>query len=121
MPTAHSADLVGSPGDSTCGRPAGLAARSRRRRTGDWQNTSRFCPRRTPAAAGLSRFHPRRVLTGATGALSLLAGLTAIFWPAVTVPVLVAVMGAWLACDGVLPAVTALYRGTWPGRPPRPG
>jgi uncharacterized membrane protein HdeD (DUF308 family) len=61
------------------------------------------------------------VLTGATGALSLLAGLTAIFWPAVTVPVLVAVMGAWLACDGVLPAVTALYRGTWPGRPPRPG
>ena len=52
---------------------------------------------------------PGRVLTGLTGALSLLAGLVAIFWPAVTVPVLGAVMGAWLACDGVLLAVTALY------------
>lgn len=52
---------------------------------------------------------PGRVLTGATGALSLLAGLIAIFWPAVTLPALAAVMGAWLACDGVLLAVTALY------------
>jgi uncharacterized membrane protein HdeD (DUF308 family) len=52
---------------------------------------------------------PGRVLTGATGALSLLAGLSVIFWPAVTVPVLVTVMGIWLACDGVLLAVTALY------------
>jgi uncharacterized membrane protein HdeD (DUF308 family) len=52
---------------------------------------------------------PGRTLTGLTGALSLLAGLTAIFWPAVTVPVLAAVMGAWLACDGVLLAVSALY------------
>jgi uncharacterized membrane protein HdeD (DUF308 family) len=52
---------------------------------------------------------PGRVLTGVTGALSLLAGLIAIFWPAVTVPALAAVMGAWLACDGALLAVTALY------------
>ena len=52
---------------------------------------------------------PARALTGLTGALSLLAGLVAIFWPAVTVPVLVTVMGVWLACDGVLLAVTALY------------
>ncbi len=56
-----------------------------------------------------SRPGPGRVLTGLTGALSLLAGLVAIFWPAVTVPVLVTVMGVWLACDGVLLAVTALY------------
>jgi len=52
---------------------------------------------------------PGRVLTGLTGALSLLAGLVAIFWPAVTLPVLVTVMGIWLACDGALLAVTALY------------
>jgi uncharacterized membrane protein HdeD (DUF308 family) len=52
---------------------------------------------------------PGRALTGLTGALSLLAGLVAIFWPAVTVPVLATVMGIWLACDGVLLAVTALY------------
>ena len=52
---------------------------------------------------------PGRVLTGATGMLSLLAGLTVIFWPAITVPVMVAVMGIWLACDGALLAVTALY------------
>jgi uncharacterized membrane protein HdeD (DUF308 family) len=52
---------------------------------------------------------PGRVLAGTTGALSLIAGLIVIFWPAVTVPVLVAVMGIWLACDGALLAATALY------------
>ena len=52
---------------------------------------------------------PGRVLTGVTGVLSLLAGLIVIFWPAITVPVMVAVMGIWLACDGALLAVTALY------------
>jgi uncharacterized membrane protein HdeD (DUF308 family) len=52
---------------------------------------------------------PGRVLTGTTGALSLLAGLIVIFWPAVTVPVLAAVMGTWLACGGILLAATALY------------
>jgi uncharacterized membrane protein HdeD (DUF308 family) len=50
-----------------------------------------------------------RVLTGVTGALGLLAGLIVIFWPAVTVPVMAAVMGVWLACDGALLAVTVLY------------
>jgi uncharacterized membrane protein HdeD (DUF308 family) len=53
---------------------------------------------------------PGRALTGVTGALSLVAGLTAIFWPAVTVPVLAGVMGTWLACDGLLLAATALYQ-----------
>jgi uncharacterized membrane protein HdeD (DUF308 family) len=51
---------------------------------------------------------PGRVLTGITGGLSLLAGLILIFWPAITVPVMVAVMGAWLACNGALLAVTVL-------------
>jgi uncharacterized membrane protein HdeD (DUF308 family) len=52
---------------------------------------------------------PGRALTGITGGLSLLAGLIVIFWPAITVPVMVAVMGAWLACDGLLLATTVLY------------
>jgi uncharacterized membrane protein HdeD (DUF308 family) len=52
---------------------------------------------------------PGRALTAITGGLSLLAGLTVIFWPAITVPVMVAVMGAWFACDGALLVVTVLY------------
>ena len=52
---------------------------------------------------------PGWVLTGITGGLSLLTGLIVIFWPAITVPVMVAVMGAWLACNGALLAVTVLY------------
>jgi len=52
---------------------------------------------------------PGRALTGITGGLSLLAGLIVIFWPAITVPVMVAVMGAWLACYGLLLVVTVLY------------
>jgi len=51
---------------------------------------------------------PGRVLTGITGGLSLLAGLTVIFWPAITVQVMAVVMGAWLACNGALLAVTVL-------------
>jgi uncharacterized membrane protein HdeD (DUF308 family) len=57
----------------------------------------------------IGRPGPGRALTGITGALSLLAGLIVIFWPAITVPVMVAVMGAWLACDGALLVVTVLY------------
>jgi len=52
---------------------------------------------------------PGRALTGITGGLSLLAGLIVIFWPAITVPVMVAVMGAWLACYGLLLVATQLY------------
>jgi uncharacterized membrane protein HdeD (DUF308 family) len=52
---------------------------------------------------------PARALTRVTGGLSLLAGLIVIFWPAITVPVMVAVMGAWMACDGLLLVVTLLY------------
>jgi len=57
----------------------------------------------------LGRPGPGRALTGITGGLSLLAGLVMIFWPAITVPVMVVVMGAWLACDGLLLVVTLLY------------
>jgi len=52
---------------------------------------------------------PGRALTGITGALSLLAGLIVIFWPAITVSVMAAVMGAWLAGYGLLLVVTVLY------------
>ena len=57
----------------------------------------------------IGRPGPGRALTGITGGLSLLAGLIVIFWPAITVPVMAVVMGAWLACYGVLLAVTVLY------------
>jgi uncharacterized membrane protein HdeD (DUF308 family) len=57
----------------------------------------------------IGRPGPGRALTRITGGLSLLAGLIVIFWPAITVPVMTAVMGAWLACYGVLLVVTVLY------------
>ena len=57
----------------------------------------------------IGRPGPGRALTRITGGLSLLAGLIVIFWPAITVPVMAAVMGAWLACYGVLLVVTVLY------------
>jgi len=53
---------------------------------------------------------PGRALTGVIGGLSLLAGLIVIFWPAITVLVMCAVMGAWLACYGLLLVVTLLYQ-----------
>jgi uncharacterized membrane protein HdeD (DUF308 family) len=59
--------------------------------------------------AVVGRPGPGRSLTRITGWMSLLAGLTVIFWPAITVPVLAAVMGAWLACYGLLLVVTLLY------------
>ena len=52
---------------------------------------------------------PGRALTAINGWLSLLAGLIVIFWPAITVPVMAAVMGVWLACDGALLVVSVLY------------
>lgn len=58
-------------------------------------------------AAG--RAGPGRTLVGVIGGLSLLAGLIVIFWPAITVPVMATVMGAWLACYGLLLVVTLLY------------
>ena len=58
----------------------------------------------------IGRPGPGLALTRITAGMSLLAGLIVIFWPAITVPVMAAVMGAWLACDGVLLVVTVLYQ-----------
>lgn len=63
---------------------------------------------------------PGRVLAGITGGLSLLAGVTVILWPAITVPVLAVAMAIWFGCDGALIAVTALYLRHIATRP-RPG
>src|SRR5260370_8056279 len=64
---------------------------------------------------------PGRVMTGATGVLSLLAGLTVIFWPAITLPVVAVVMGIWLTCDGVLLPVPPLCLLPAPRAGPAPG
>ncbi len=48
-----------------------------------------------------------RGLLAFTGVLSLVAGLIVMFWPAISLTVLVVVLGIWLMCDGVLLAVLA--------------
>ncbi len=50
---------------------------------------------------------PGRWLTVVAGVLSLFAGLIVLFWPAITVIVLVRVIGIWLLVYGVLMAITA--------------
>src|SRR5215470_12995073 len=50
---------------------------------------------------------PGRWLTALTGALSLAAGLIVLFWPAITVIILVRVIGIWLIVYGVLATITA--------------
>jgi len=60
-------------------------------------------------AAGL--FHgpfPDRGLTVFAGALSLIAGFIVLFWPAISLTFLVAVIGAWLIVYGILMTVLAL-------------
>jgi uncharacterized membrane protein HdeD (DUF308 family) len=59
-------------------------------------------------AAGLfaGRF-PGRWLTVATGVLSLCAGLIVLFWPTISLTVLIAVLGIWLLVYGILMAITA--------------
>lgn len=59
-------------------------------------------------AAGLSSGPvPGRGLMIATGVLSLLAGLIVMFWPTISLTVLVAVMGIWLLVYGVALTVMA--------------
>lgn len=48
-----------------------------------------------------------RLLLGVIGALSLLAGLLVMFWPAVSLTILVAIVGIWLVCYAVLLAFLA--------------
>jgi uncharacterized membrane protein HdeD (DUF308 family) len=50
---------------------------------------------------------PGRGLTVLTGVLSLAAGLIVLFWPSITVIVLVRVLGIWLLIYGLLMAITA--------------
>jgi uncharacterized membrane protein HdeD (DUF308 family) len=50
---------------------------------------------------------PGRGLTIVAGVLSLCAGLIVLFWPTISLTVLVAVIGIWLLVYGLLMAVTA--------------
>jgi uncharacterized membrane protein HdeD (DUF308 family) len=50
---------------------------------------------------------PGRGLTVVAGALSLFAGMIVLFWPTISLTVLIAVMGIWLIVYGVLMAITA--------------
>ena len=50
---------------------------------------------------------PGRGLTIVAGVLSLFAGLIVLFWPAISLTVLVAVIGIWLIVYGLLMAITA--------------
>lgn len=51
---------------------------------------------------------PGRGLTVVAGVFSLIAGLIVLFWPAITVIVLVRVIGIWLIVYGLIMAVTAI-------------
>ncbi|HEX5190104.1 MAG TPA: HdeD family acid-resistance protein [Streptosporangiaceae bacterium] len=50
---------------------------------------------------------PGRWLTAAAGVLSLCAGLIVLFWPTISLTVLIAVLGIWLLVYGILMAITA--------------
>ena len=50
---------------------------------------------------------PGRGFTVVAGVLSLFAGMIVLFWPTISLTVLVAVMGIWLIVYGVLMAITA--------------
>jgi uncharacterized membrane protein HdeD (DUF308 family) len=50
---------------------------------------------------------PGRGLTAVAGMLSLAAGLIVLFWPTISLTVLIAVIGVWLIVYGVLMAITA--------------
>ncbi len=50
---------------------------------------------------------PGRGFTVLAGVLSLFAGMIVLFWPAISLTILIAVIGIWLIVYGVLMAVTA--------------
>ena len=50
---------------------------------------------------------PGRGLTVVAGILSLAAGIVVLFWPTISLTVLIAVLGIWLIVYGVLMAITA--------------
>jgi len=51
---------------------------------------------------------PGRGLTAAAGVLSLIAGLIVLFWPSITVIILVRIIGIWLIAYGLIMMFTAL-------------
>ena len=61
--------------------------------------------RYTWCAGGLTFFF--FLVTVVTGVLSLIAGLILLFWPTISITVLVAVIGIWLIVYGVVMAMTA--------------
>ena|ERR1700691_6305675 len=70
------------------------------------------------AGAFAGRF-PGRGITVLSGLLSLAAGLIVLFWPTISLTVLVSVIGIWLIVYGILAAILAfqLRRGGEAGRP----
>jgi uncharacterized membrane protein HdeD (DUF308 family) len=61
---------------------------------------------------------PGRGITLLSGGLSLAAGLIVLFWPTISLTVLVAVIGIWLIVYGILAAILAFQlRGGGTGRP----
>ncbi len=50
---------------------------------------------------------PGRWLTLVAGAFSVAAGMIVLFWPTISLIVLVAVMGIWLIVYGIFMAITA--------------
>jgi uncharacterized membrane protein HdeD (DUF308 family) len=65
-----------------------------------------------------------RGLTVLTGVLSVCAGLIVLFWPTISITVLVLVIGIWLIVYGLLAAILGVRlrreSGTPPGPPPLP-
>jgi uncharacterized membrane protein HdeD (DUF308 family) len=64
---------------------------------------------------------PGHALTILTGVLSLCAGLIVLFWPTISLTVLVAVIGIWLIVYGILAAVLAFRLRRHGSVPPGPG
>jgi uncharacterized membrane protein HdeD (DUF308 family) len=64
---------------------------------------------------------PGHGLTVLAGVLSLGAGLIVLFWPTISLTVLVVVIGIWLIVYGILAAILALRLRRTGSAPPGPG
>jgi uncharacterized membrane protein HdeD (DUF308 family) len=69
------------------------------------------------AVGGFAGRFPGRGLTLLSGGLSLAAGLIVLFWPTISLTVLVAVIGIWLIVYGILAAILAFQLRGGTGRP----
>jgi len=73
-------------------------------------------------AVGLSAgSFPGRGLTIIAGFFSVIAGLLVLFWPTISVTILIAVIGAWLILYGILMTVLAFGLRRGASTAPRPG